>query len=63
MNSYPTSKADPPLALLVAEGGVEYHLSESADPFAAWMSLMAAVEALCPQWPARKPDVGGNYRM
>jgi hypothetical protein len=61
MNSHPTSKVNAPL--LVAEGGVEYRLSQSTDPFAAWMNLMEAVEALCPQWPHREQSVGGTYRL
>jgi hypothetical protein len=63
MNSHPTSKGNARLPLLVAEGGVEYRLSGSADPFAAWMNLMETVEALCPRWPQRERSVGGTYRL
>jgi hypothetical protein len=60
-SSPPKSKTPPPL--LVAEGGVAYRLSDSADPFSAWMDLMEAVEALCPEWPRREPSAGGIYRL
>ncbi|HEV7123561.1 MAG TPA: hypothetical protein VGN24_09075 [Rhodanobacter sp.] len=28
-----------------------------------WVELMAAVEALCPVWPAREPSGGNAYKM
>jgi len=36
---------------------------EASDPIAAWIDLMEAVEALCPQWPEREIPVGGNYYL
>ena len=50
--------------ILVAEGGLQNTLPRSFDPIADWIDLMEAVEALCPEWPARKPPrVGGEYRL
>ena len=28
-----------------------------------WVELMAAVEALCPVWPAREPSDGSVYKL
>ncbi|MEO8746121.1 MAG: hypothetical protein ABI379_00445 [Rhodanobacter sp.] len=28
-----------------------------------WVELMAAVEALCPVWPAREPSAGNGYNV
>jgi len=56
-----TNKPGQPL--LVAEAGVPYRPAESVDPFVAWMGLMEAVEALCPEWPVREVDEGGVYKL
>ena len=53
MNSSPKAPEHAREPLLVAEGGIPYVPSQSADPYLAWMDLMEAVEALCPQWPER----------
>lgn len=41
--------------VLVGEGGVRFTPAHERDPLEAWVDLMEAVEALCPQWPAREP--------
>ena len=61
MNSSLSSTNKPRRALLVAEGGVPYRLPPDADPINAWIELMEAVEALCPEWPHREPSLGGIY--
>lgn len=43
---------------LARDGGVRLRPSSRRDPFEAWMDLMEAVEALCPQWPMREADEG-----
>jgi hypothetical protein len=35
----------------------------AADPIAAWIDLMDAVEALCPTWPERVLPRGSDYRL
>ena len=54
------SSAEP---VLVREGGVPYRLSKTTDGIEAWISLMEAVEALCPRWPERAPATGIDYRL
>ena len=39
---------------LAASGGVSMRPATPRDPYEALDDLMAAVEALCPRWPARK---------
>jgi hypothetical protein len=56
MPSFPSS-AEPPFA---AEGSTP---SAPEDPFRALDDLMAAVEALCPEWPARPPLRGGSRML
>ncbi len=63
MSLIPMQTNRPTQSLLVAEGGVPYRASKSADPFVAWMDLMEAVEALCPEWPVREVDDGGVYKL
>jgi hypothetical protein len=62
MNSLPTlpSEKQP---LFVAEGGVEYRVSDAVDPFDAWAQLMEVVEALCPQWPERERRIDGVFLL
>jgi hypothetical protein len=62
MNSWPTSPSDTQ-PLFVSEGGVEYRVSDAADPFDAWIQLMEAVEALCPQWPERAHRIDGVFLL
>jgi hypothetical protein len=40
-------------APLVRDGGVQFMPTGDRDPFEAWIDLMEAVEALCPNWPVR----------
>ena len=57
------SKTGAPI-LLVADGGLQNILPRSSDPIGDWIDLMEAVEALCPEWPAREaPRVGWVYRL
>jgi hypothetical protein len=49
--------------LLVAEAGVPYQPGPLADPIAAWLDLMEAVEALCPKWPQQAAPRGRDYRL
>lgn len=51
--------ADPPL---FAEGGQRAPVYLEDDPYRALDELMAAVEALCPQWP-RRDAFGVGSRM
>ena len=43
-------------AVLVREGGSPYVPVPQGDPFVALFELMEVVEALCPEWPVRRPD-------
>jgi hypothetical protein len=63
MNSTRNPPDSAPEPHFVREGGVPYQASENADPFEAWMSLMEAVEALCPRWPERAQTIGADYRL
>jgi hypothetical protein len=40
--------------VLFADGGVAVPLPSERDPFEALDDLMAVMDVLCPQWPARK---------
>jgi hypothetical protein len=66
MISLPDSKADvprigePPLARSAGAPGVP---PRPADPIAAGIDLMEAVEALCPQWPPRQPSLPRDCRL
>lgn len=42
--------------VLVREAGAPYAPERREDPFLALFELMEVVEALCPEWPVRKPD-------
>jgi hypothetical protein len=59
MPSFPSS-AEPPFA---AEGGIRSAPSAPEAPFRALDDLMAAVESLCPEWPARPPFRGGSRML
>lgn len=49
--------------VLVSEAGVPFR-PVHVDAVADWMDLMEAVEALCPQWPAREPTLrAGVFRL
>lgn len=37
--------------------------ARAEDPYAALDDLMAAVEALCPEWPARDRIIEGTFRL
>lgn len=63
MSLFPMQTNKPGQPLLVAEAGVAYRPPNMIDPFFAWMDLMEAVEALCPEWPMRKADEGGVYKL
>ena len=49
-------------APLFAEGGLRAPVRLEDDPYRALDELMAAVEALCPQWP-RRDALGVGSRM
>lgn len=51
MRSFAKS-AEAPFA---AEGGVRLPAQAVDDPYQALDDLMAVVELLCPEWPARRP--------
>jgi hypothetical protein len=64
MSSSPTPTAETPQpAPLAGDAGVRFELPSGVDPIDAWIDLMAALEALCPQWPVREPVIGSNYRL
>jgi len=51
-------------AVLAREAGVPFRPPPAPDPMAEWISLMEAVQALCPVWPARAtPMRGNNWRL
>ena len=53
-----------PGPVLVREGGAPYAPGPREDPFEALFELMEVVEALCPEWPVRKPDTRpGNFLL
>ena len=57
-------RPDTPTApVLVAEGGVPYTAIPDGDPIEAWLDLMEAVEALCPEWPAPESKIWCDYRL
>lgn len=62
MNCLPTSPSDT-RSPFVAEGGVEYRVSDAVDPFDAWVQLMEVIEALCPQWPEREHRIDGVFLL
>jgi hypothetical protein len=53
----------PRRVLFVREGRVPYTPSRARDPFETWISLMEAVEALCPRWPARAHRITGEFKL
>jgi len=58
------TKTAPDDAVLAREAGVAFTPPPAPDPFAAWISLMEAVQALCPVWPVRTtPTQGNNWRL
>lgn len=64
MKSSPNSMTDDSRhKYFVREAGVPYRPSPDRDPFEAWMSLMEAVEALCPRWPAREHRMTGDFKL
>jgi len=40
--------------VLFADGGVSVPMSSDRDPFEALDDLMTVMDALCPEWPARR---------
>ena len=64
MKSSPISTADDSRrGFFVREAGIAYRPSPARDPFDAWISLMEAVEALCPRWPAREHRMTGDFKL
>ncbi|MBS0555910.1 MAG: hypothetical protein JSR27_00695 [Proteobacteria bacterium] len=64
MKSSPTSTTDDPRReFFVREAGIAYRSSRERDPFEAWISLMDAVEALCPRWPERERRMTGEFKL
>ena len=64
MKSSPISTADDTRGgFFVGDGGMPYHPSPARDPLDAWISLMEAVEALCPRWPAREHRMTGDFKL
>jgi len=63
MNSSQKLAHSPPEPIFVREGGVPYRSSRAADGIDAWIDLMEAVEALCPQWPQRPVLAGSDFRL
>lgn len=49
--------------VFVREAGVPYRPERERDPIDAWISLMEAVEALCPRWPARERRIAGTFKL
>jgi hypothetical protein len=46
--------------VLAREAGVPFQpLLVNVDPFTEWMSLMEAVQMLCPAWPVRDRPIQG----
>lgn len=45
--------ANRPEPVLVRDGGAQFAPVHGRDPLEAWVDLMDAVEALCPEWPER----------
>lgn len=52
---------EPPAPLIGS--AVRRYPAAHADPFADFAELMELVEALCPEWPARGPTRGGDFRI
>ena len=64
MKSSPISTADDSRrGFFVREAGIAYRSSSARDPIDAWISLMEAVEALCPRWPAREHRLTGEFKL
>jgi len=64
MSSSTTSKNSLPEPFPFArDGGMPYRAAADQDPFEAWMSLMEAVEALCPEWPEREVGMKGTFKL
>lgn len=66
MTSSPAKTTNPQRvhdAPLAACAGKPYAPERCGSPIDAWMELMEAVEALCPRWPERRVQSGGNYRL
>lgn len=56
------SSSDRPL--LASDAGVVTPPTDTRDPFTALDDLMAVIDALCPQWPARSTAAGpGSFRL
>jgi hypothetical protein len=52
---------EPPAPLIGS--AVRQHPLVHPDPFADFAELMELVEALCPEWPARGPLRGDDFRI
>lgn len=48
---------------IAAGGGIQAPVRHEEDPLKALDDLMAAIELLCPQWPAREPSVDGKKML
>lgn len=58
-----SSSAKQAEAPFAAEGGLGPSARRDEDPYRALDDLMAAVEALCPTWPARDTFANGVKRL
>jgi hypothetical protein len=56
----PVAASEPPFA---AGGGRKMPPRIEKDPLKALDDLMAAIEALCPVWPARKRSIDGHKML
>jgi len=52
-----------PSAPLFGSAVPRQHPPVHGDPFADFAELMELVEALCPEWPARGPMRGSDFRI
>lgn len=65
MNGLPKSPLDRPGGErhpLAGPNVVSIPLPARSD-LSDWVDLMEVVEALCPQWPAQKPQRDGNFKL
>ena len=58
-----TKTLDPAQPPFAGGAGLDLPAPFEEDPFKALDELMAVVEALCPEWPAREPSVDGGKML